>query len=44
VVAILDPRLVTKRYGEYLRASLPPFWQTTDSAVVRGALQRLGQG
>jgi ATP-dependent DNA helicase DinG len=44
VVAILDPRLVTKRYGEYLRASLPPFWQTTDPQVVRGALQRLGQG
>lgn len=44
VVAILDPRLVTKRYGEYLRASLPPFWQTTDPNVVRGALQRLGQG
>jgi ATP-dependent DNA helicase DinG len=43
VVAILDPRLVTKRYGEYLRASLPPFWQTTDPKVVRGALQRLGQ-
>jgi ATP-dependent DNA helicase DinG len=43
VVAILDPRLVTKRYGEYLRASLPPFWQTTDPNVVRGALQRLGQ-
>jgi ATP-dependent DNA helicase DinG len=43
VVAILDPRLVTKRYGEYLRASLPPFWQTTDPQVVRGALQRLGQ-
>jgi ATP-dependent DNA helicase DinG len=43
VVAILDPRLVTKRYGEYLRATLPPFWQTTDPNVVRGALQRLGQ-
>jgi ATP-dependent DNA helicase DinG len=43
VVAILDPRLVTKRYGEYLRASLPPFWQTTDPEVVRGALRRLGQ-
>ena len=41
VVAILDPRLVTKRYGEYLRASLPPFWQTTDPKVVRGALERL---
>ncbi len=43
VVAVLDPRLVTKRYGEYLRASLPPFWQTTDPAVVKGALQRLSQ-
>jgi ATP-dependent DNA helicase DinG len=42
VVAVLDPRLVTKRYGEFLRASLPPFWQTTDPAVVRGALRRLG--
>jgi ATP-dependent DNA helicase DinG len=41
VVAVLDPRLVTKRYGEYLRASLPPFWQTTDPAVVRAALKRL---
>jgi ATP-dependent DNA helicase DinG len=44
VVAILDPRLVTKRYGEYLRASLPPFWQTTDPEVVRGALRRLAAG
>jgi ATP-dependent DNA helicase DinG len=43
VVAVLDSRLVTKRYGEYLRASLPPFWQTTDTEVVRGALRRLAQ-
>jgi ATP-dependent DNA helicase DinG len=41
VVAILDPRLVTKRYGSFLRASLPPFWATTDPQVVRGALRRL---
>jgi ATP-dependent DNA helicase DinG len=41
VVAVLDPRLVTKRYGDFLRASLPPFWQTTDPEVVRGALRRL---
>ena len=41
VVAVLDPRLVTKRYGEFLRASLPPFWATTDPQVVRGALRRL---
>ncbi|HEY7143844.1 MAG TPA: ATP-dependent DNA helicase, partial [Streptosporangiaceae bacterium] len=41
VVAILDPRLVTKRYGGFLRTSLPPFWATTDPQVVRGALRRL---
>jgi ATP-dependent DNA helicase DinG len=41
VVAILDPRLMTARYGEFLRASLPPFWTTTDPQVVRGALRRL---
>jgi ATP-dependent DNA helicase DinG len=41
VVAILDPRLVTARYGSFLRASLPPFWATTDPEVVRGALRRL---
>ncbi len=41
VVAVLDPRLVTARYGDFLRASLPPFWTTTDPALVRAALQRL---
>ncbi|MGD0555196.1 MAG: ATP-dependent DNA helicase [Streptosporangiaceae bacterium] len=41
VVAVLDPRLATKRYGDYLRASLPPFWTTTDPEVVRAALRRL---
>jgi ATP-dependent DNA helicase DinG len=41
VVAILDPRLVTARYGSFLRASLPPMWMTTDPAVVRKALTRL---
>jgi ATP-dependent DNA helicase DinG len=41
VVAILDPRLVTARYGDFLRASLPPFWSTTSPDVVRGALRRL---
>jgi ATP-dependent DNA helicase DinG len=44
VVAILDPRLVTARYGDFLRASLPPFWATTDPEVVRGALRRLADG
>jgi ATP-dependent DNA helicase DinG len=41
VVAILDPRLATARYGSFLRASLPPFWTTTDPEVVRAALRRL---
>lgn len=42
VIAVLDPRLATARYGGFLRASLPPYWQTTDPAVVRAALSRLG--
>ena len=41
VVAVLDPRLVTARYGGFLRASLPPMWTTSDPALVRGALKRL---
>jgi ATP-dependent DNA helicase DinG len=41
VVAVLDPRLSTARYAGFLRASLPPFWVTTDPLVVRGALRRL---
>ena len=41
VVAVLDSRMVTAGYGGYLRASLPPFWQTTNAALVRGALERL---
>lgn len=41
VVAVLDPRLATARYGGFLRSSLPPMWSTTDPAVVRQALTRL---
>jgi len=41
VVAVLDSRMATARYGGYLRASLPPFWPTTDAEAVRGALTRL---
>ncbi|MGE4428206.1 MAG: ATP-dependent DNA helicase [Solirubrobacteraceae bacterium] len=41
VVAVLDSRMVTAGYSTYLRASLPPFWPTTDAARVRGALERL---
>jgi ATP-dependent DNA helicase DinG len=41
VVAVLDSRMATARYSGYLRASLPPFWSTTDAATVRAALERL---
>jgi ATP-dependent DNA helicase DinG len=41
VVAILDSRLATARYGGYLRASLPPYWETSDPDVVTKALERL---
>ncbi len=44
VVAVLDPRLATARYGSFLKASLPPMWTTTDPAVVRKALTRLAAG
>ena len=44
VVAVLDSRMATARYGGYLRASLPPFWATTDSNRVRQALERLRAG
>ena len=41
MVAVLDPRLATARYSGFLRASLPPFWATTDPEVARAALRRL---
>jgi ATP-dependent DNA helicase DinG len=41
VVAVLDSRMATARYGGFLRASLPPFWATTDTIRVRQALERL---
>jgi ATP-dependent DNA helicase DinG len=41
VIAILDPRLATARYGSFLRASLPPYWSTYDPQIVRSALRRL---
>lgn len=43
VVAVLDPRLATARYGSFLKASLPPMWTTTDPALVRKALARLAE-
>ncbi len=41
VVAVLDSRLATARYGEFLRQSLPPFWLTVDHDTATGALRRL---
>ncbi|MDX3352301.1 ATP-dependent DNA helicase [Streptomyces sp. ME01-24h] len=38
VVAVLDPRLVTARYGGFIRASMPDFWQTMDRNQVRRSL------
>ncbi|WP_370248036.1 ATP-dependent DNA helicase [Nocardioides sp.] len=44
VVAILDPRVATARYGGFLKASLPPMWPTQDPALIRKALARLAAG
>jgi ATP-dependent DNA helicase DinG len=41
VVAVLDPRLVTARYGSFLKATMPPMWPTTDREVAIQALRRL---
>ena len=41
VVAILDTRIVTKRYGSILLNSMPPFYRTSDGTVVKESLKRL---
>nr|WP_205908497.1 ATP-dependent DNA helicase [Corynebacterium ammoniagenes] len=41
VVAVLDNRIETKRYGGFLKRSMPQFWTTTNPDTVRGALKRL---
>ena len=41
VVAILDSRIVNKRYGSVLLNSMPPLWRTSEKSVVRESLQRL---
>ncbi|MDR2566201.1 MAG: ATP-dependent DNA helicase [Bifidobacteriaceae bacterium] len=41
VVAVLDPRIATKRYGQFLIRSMPPMWLTQDRSVALGALTRL---
>jgi ATP-dependent DNA helicase DinG len=44
VVAVLDPRLATKRYGATLRRALPPMWPTRDLDLTCAALERLRPG
>jgi ATP-dependent DNA helicase DinG len=41
VVAVLDPRMVNKRYGRTLVDSLPPMFRMTSPDRVRAALERL---
>jgi ATP-dependent DNA helicase DinG len=43
VVAILDSRIVNKRYGSVLLNSMPPLWRTSEGSVVRDSLRRLNQ-
>ena len=43
VVAILDSRITTKRYGSILLNTMPPLWRTSDGDVVRESLRRLAQ-
>lgn len=43
VVAVLDSRLMTARYGGYLLDSMPPMWRTSDPQIVMGALSRLSK-
>ena len=44
MVAVLDPRLSTARYGSFLRESMPPLWPTADPEVALGALRSLAAG
>ena len=41
VVAVLDSRLATARYGGFLRASMPAFWQTDDTDRVLRSLRAI---
>ncbi|MDE9366168.1 ATP-dependent DNA helicase [Luteipulveratus sp. YIM 133132] len=43
VVAFLDSRMITARYAGFLQRSLPPFWPTSDRALVLQALKRLDE-
>ena len=41
VVAVLDSRVATKRYGGFLMKAMPPMWSTQNKTAVTGALARL---
>jgi ATP-dependent DNA helicase DinG len=43
VVAILDSRIINKRYGSILLNSMPPLWRTSDGKTVKDSLKRLHQ-
>ncbi|GAA1120249.1 ATP-dependent DNA helicase [Nesterenkonia jeotgali] len=43
VLAILDSRLATARYGGFLKRSMPDFWPTANGDLARGALARLAE-
>ena len=43
VVAILDSRIVNKRYGSVLLNSIPPLWRTSDPQIIKESLQRLAE-
>lgn len=42
MVAVLDSRLASAGYANFLLQSMPDFWRTTDSDVATAAISRLG--
>lgn len=42
MVAVLDSRLATANYANFLLQSMPSFWRTTDPDVAAAAIGRLG--
>lgn len=43
MVAVLDPRLATARYGGFLTSAMPPLWPTSDPQAALSALGRLAR-
>ena len=43
VVAILDSRIINRRYGSILLNSMPPLWRTSDGSTVKESLRRLNR-